>query len=98
MNCTLPREEDVKMREQAEKSRRKPEVERLFRGGNKRKEPRTECRRALRELSNFLSLLLFQCDSVSPGRPLNIRTSAMGSAKAIMAAGWAPDGLFSACP
>ncbi len=22
----------------------------------------------------------------------------MGSAKAIMAAGWAPDGLFSACP
>lgn len=30
MNCTLPREENMKMKEQAEKSRRKPEVERLF--------------------------------------------------------------------
>lgn len=30
MNCTLPREEDMKMREQAEKTQRKAEVERLF--------------------------------------------------------------------
>lgn len=47
---------------------------------------------------NFLSLLLFQRDSVSPGWPPNIRIGAIGPAKAIMAAGWAPDGQFSACP
>lgn len=49
----------------------------------------------LRGLSNFLSILLLRCDFVSPGRPLNIRISAMGSAKT---AGWAPDGPFSAFP
>lgn len=52
----------------------------------------------LRGLGNFLFLFLLPCYLVSPAWPLNFRISAMGSAKAIMAASWAPVGPFSACP
>lgn len=48
-----------------------------------------------RDLLYLLSLLR---ESVSPVQSLNIKISAMGCVKAIMAAGWGCDGPFLVCP